>query len=91
MEPRWQSRATVANLLRANQAKGRVLRKALGVVEVFIASQARIDRLTQQIGKGKLGILAAALILQVVRDELAKPELLIQLPNQQQAGVGSDS
>jgi hypothetical protein len=91
MEPRGQSRAAVANLLRTNQAEGRVLRKTLGVVEVFITSQARIDRLAQQIGKGKLGILAAALILQVVGDELAEAEPLVQLPNQQQAGVGGDS
>lgn len=44
---RGKSRAAVANLLRVNQAESRVLRKAHGVVEVFLSSQMRIDRLAQ--------------------------------------------
>jgi hypothetical protein len=43
MEPGGQSRAAVANLLRANQAEGRVLGKALRVVEIFITGRAAVD------------------------------------------------
>jgi hypothetical protein len=38
MEPRRQGRSAIPDLLRANQAEGRVLRKALGVIEIFISS-----------------------------------------------------
>jgi hypothetical protein len=65
--------------------------KALGVVEVFISGQAAVDRLAQPIRQRQLRVLAAAIIGQVVGDELIEPEPLVLLPNQQQAGVGGDS
>jgi len=65
--------------------------KTLGVVEVFISCQAAVDRLAQQIRQRQLRVLAATIIGQVIGDELVEPEPLVQLPNQQQAGVGGDS
>jgi hypothetical protein len=56
MEPRRQGRSAIPDLLRANQAEGRVLRKALGVIEIFISSQAAVDRLAQQIRQRQLRI-----------------------------------
>ena len=91
MQPRGQGRTAVADLLRANQAKGMIVGKALGVVEVFISGQSALDRLAQQIRQRQLRVLAATITGQVVGDGLAEPEPLIQLPNQQQAGVRGDS
>jgi hypothetical protein len=91
MEPGGQGRTAVANLLRADQAEGRIIGKTLGVVEVFISGQAAGDRLAQQIRQGQLRVLAATIIAQVVGDQLAQPEPLVQRPNQQQAGIEGDS
>jgi hypothetical protein len=42
-----------------------------------------LDRLAQQIRKRQLCVLAATMIDEVVADQLAPPELFIQLLNQQ--------
>ena len=91
MEPGGKRRAAIPDLLRANQAEGRVLGKALGVVEIFITGQAAVDRLAQQIRQRQLRIPAATGIGQVVGDQFAQPETFIQLSNHQQASVGRDS
>ena len=91
MEPRGQRRAAIPDLLRANQAEGRVLGKALGVIEIFISSQAAVDRLAQQIRQRQLRIPATTGIGQVVGDQFAQSETCIQLSNHQQASVGRDS
>ena len=64
--------------------------QALGVMEVLIAGQATVDRLAQQIGQGKRGVLAAARIAQVLFDELSQAEPFVQLPHQNQAPVGGE-
>ena len=62
MQPRRQGGPAVANILRAKQAEGWVLRKTLLVVEVLITSQAAVDRLAQQIRQRQLRVLAATRI-----------------------------
>src|ERR1035441_4706647 len=74
MEPGGKRRAAIPDLLRANQAKGWVLGKALRVVEIFITGQAAVDRLAQQIRQRQLRIPAATGIGQIVGDQLAQPE-----------------
>ncbi len=91
MQARGHSRAAIANLLRANQVAGWVLRKALRVFQVFVTGYAAVNRLAQKIGNGKLRVLAATLVLQVAGNELAELESFIQLPNQQRTGIGGDS
>lgn len=44
-------RSAPAGLFRTDQPEGRVLGEPLGVVEVFVTSQATIDRLPQQAGR----------------------------------------
>src|ERR1035441_4302963 len=62
MQARRQGRTMEANLLQADQAEGRMNGKAIGVVEVFISSQAAVDRLAHQIRQGPLRVLAATRI-----------------------------
>ena len=48
---------TLPDLLRTDQPERRILGDALGVVHVFIACQATVDRLSQQIRHGQLRVL----------------------------------
>ena len=64
--------------------------QALGVIDVLVAGQVTVDRLAQQIGQGKRGVLAAARVAQVLFDELSQAEPFVQLPHQNQATVGGD-
>jgi len=66
------------------------LGKALGVVDILVAGQAAINRLPQQVSQGQLGVLAAARIRQVLSDQIAEAQPLVQLPHQDQAAVGGD-
>jgi hypothetical protein len=43
LRPRGESDASIPDLFRTDEPEGRVLEKTLGVVEVFVASQATID------------------------------------------------
>jgi hypothetical protein len=47
--------------------------------------------LPQQISQGQLGVLTAARIPQVLADQIAEAQTLVQLANQNQAAVGGDS
>ena len=64
--------------------------QALGVMDVLVAGQATVDRLAQQIGQGKRGVLAAARVAQMLFDELSQAEPFVQLPHQNQAAVGGE-
>ena len=64
--------------------------QALGVMDVLATGQATVDRLAQQIGQGKLGVLAAARVPQVLFDELSQAEPFVQLAHQNQATVAGD-
>jgi len=67
-----------------------MLAQALGVMDVLVAGQATVDRLAQQIGQGKRGVLAAARVAQMLFDELSQAEPFVQLAHQNQAAVGGD-
>jgi hypothetical protein len=57
VKPGEKRRAAIPDILRANQAEGWVLRKALCIVVIFINGQAAVDRLAQQIRKGNCVLL----------------------------------
>ena len=79
------------NPLRADQPEGRIGCQSFGVVEVFVACQAAVDRLPQQIGQRKLFIQAVSRVAQVFVDELLRTQSFIQLAHQNQATIGSHS
>ena len=65
--------------------------QSLRVVDILVTSQAAADRLPQQVGEGKLGVLTAARIRQALSDQMAEGQTRVQLANQNQAAVGGDS
>ena len=65
--------------------------KALGVVHVFVARQAALHRLPQQVGLWELCVLTLSGISQVLIDQIAKAQPLVQLAHENQATVGGDS
>jgi hypothetical protein len=85
-----QGRTPVPAFRRSDQAKRWVRRQAHGIVEVFVACQAAVDRLPQQIRYAELRIHTVARIAQVVGDEMLQPEALIQLADQNQPCVRRD-
>jgi hypothetical protein len=52
LQARDQSRAALPNLTRADEPESRILREAFGVVNVFVTSQAAIDRLPSRSASG---------------------------------------
>ena len=90
VQPRGQRCTAIPDLLGANQSESRVLREALGIVEVFITRQAAVDRLAKKVRQRQLRVLAVTGVGQVVGDELAQPESFIQLSDHQQTSIGSD-
>ena len=76
LQARGHSRPSIPDLLRTDQPKGWVLGKPLRVVEVFVARQAAVHRLPQQVGKRKLRVLATSGIGQMLLDQFSKPESL---------------
>jgi hypothetical protein len=91
MQRRGQRRASVPPLRRADQAKRWVGGESLRVVEVFIAGQAAVHRLPQQIHQPELGVQSLSAVAEVLRDGRLQPQSLIQLTDQNEAGVGRDS
>jgi len=77
-----------ANLLGADEPEGRILRKALGVVDILIPGQSAVHRLPQQIDQRQLDIFAPAGIAQVSPHEFAETQTFIQLAYQNQTTVG---
>jgi hypothetical protein len=90
LQPRGKSDASIPYLFRTDEPEGRVLGKPLGVVEVFVASQATIDRLPQQVGEAKLRVLPTA-VRQMLFDQFAESEPLVEFAHQDQATVRSDA
>ena len=85
-----QRRTPLPDLLRADQSEGRILAQPLGVIEILVARQAAVHRLPQQVGKGQLSVLTLTRIRQVLFDQIAETQPLVQLPHQNQAAIGSD-
>jgi hypothetical protein len=58
------------------------LRQPLGIIDILIARHAAVHRLAEQIGQGKLGVLAAPRIIQVLGNEIVQAQSFIQLAYQ---------
>jgi hypothetical protein len=56
------------------------MEKAIRVVEILIAGQSFVDPLAKQITKGKLRVLTATFIHQVVGSRLAPPRAIHSTP-----------
>ena len=61
------------------------------VVEVFVARQAAVDRLPQEIRQRELRVQSVAGVAQVLGDDRLQAEAFIQLADQNQAGVRGDA
>jgi hypothetical protein len=55
------ARLTFPDLLGTDQSERRILREPLGIVDILIARDAAVDRLAEQIGEWKLGVLPLSL------------------------------
>jgi len=66
------------------------LSQPLSVVHVFIACQAAVHRLAEQIGQRELRVLSPAGVGHVLGDEFAEPQPFVQLAHKNQATVGCD-
>jgi hypothetical protein len=66
------------------------LRKPLGVIDILVTSHAAVDGLTEQNGQRKLRIFAAPRITQMLADEVAQTQPLIQLAHQDQTTIRGD-
>jgi hypothetical protein len=64
--------------------------EAFGVVDIFIACQAAVDRLPQQRRQGVLGVLPGPGILQATRRRAGQPEGVIEFPIGEESGVTGD-
>ncbi len=84
MQSGRQRRTPVPPLRRSDQARRRIGREARRVVEVFVARQAAIHGLPEQIRHAELRVQSLSGIVQVA-------QALIQLTDQNQAGVGGDA
>src|SRR6516162_6444477 len=84
-----QSRSTLPDLLRADQPERGILGEALRIVDILVARQATIDRLPDQVGEWELCVLASR-IGDVLRDQVAEAQPLVQFAHKNQAAVGSD-
>jgi hypothetical protein len=61
------------------------------VVEVFVACQAAVDRLSQEIRQRELGVQPVAGVAQVRGDDRPQPEAFVQFADQNQAGIRGDA
>ena len=57
LQARGQRRSALQDLLGADEAEGRVLGEALGVVDILIAGQSAVYRLPYKVGQWQLGVL----------------------------------
>src|SRR6266849_2693843 len=90
LQPGGQSCPSLPDLFGADQPEGRVVGQPLGIVHILIPRQAAVHRLPQQVGEGQARILRPR-VRQVLLDEFAETQPLVQLPDQNQTSVGSDS
>ena len=79
MQRRGQRRTPVPPFRRSDQAKRRIGRETGRVVEVFVARQAAVDRLPQEIRQRELRVQSVAGVAQVLGDDRLQPEAFIQL------------
>jgi hypothetical protein len=91
MQARRQRRPTIPDLLRTDQAEGRILGQPLRIVHIFVSCQATVDGLSQQIGERQLRVLAAPVVHDVFDEERTQSQTFIQLAHQQQTTVGGDA
>ena len=91
MQRRCQHRTPVPALWRPDETKCWVRRHAHRVVEVFVAHEATVDRLPQEIYHAELGVHPLSGIAQVLGDECLQPQTFIQLAHQNEASVRSDA
>ena len=91
MQRRRQGRTAVPDLGRPDETKCRVRRHAHRVVEVFVAREPTVDRLSQEIRQAELGVQALSGVAQVLGDECRQPQAFIQLAHQKETGVGGDA
>ena len=86
-----ERRAPVPPLWRTHQAERRVGGESYRVVQVFVARQAAVDRLAQEVRQPALRVQPLAGVTQVLGDDGVQTEACIQLTYQNQAGVGGDA
>ena len=88
LQPGCQRRASLPDLLRADQPERRILREPFRVVHVFVSRQSAVDGLPQQVSQRQSNVLAPR-IGQVLFDEFTEAQTFVQLPNQDQAAIQS--
>jgi hypothetical protein len=74
----------------AINAKRRILRKPLRVVDILIARDAAVDRLAQQVRQRKPRVLPVPRVGQVLGDEITEAQTFVQLTYRNQAAVGGE-
>ena len=74
-----ERRAPVLPLWRTNQAERRVGGESYRVVKVFVARQAAVDRLAQEVRQPELRVQPLAGVTQVLGDDGVQTEAFIQL------------
>ena len=89
MQRRGQRRTAVPKLWRPDEPKCWVRRHAHRIVEVFVAREPAVDRLSQEIRQAELGVQALSGVAQVLGDECRPPQAFIQLAHQKETGVGA--
>ena len=91
VQRRGQRPTPVPARWRSDETKRRVCRHAHRVVEVFVAREPAVDRLSQQIRQAELGIQPLSGVAEVLRDECRQPQAFIQLAYQNETGIGGDA
>ena len=91
MQRRGQRATSVPELWRPDETKRRVRRHAHRIVQVFVAREPTVDRLSQEIRQAELGVQALSGVAQVLGDEWRQPQAFIQLAHQNETGVGGDA
>lgn len=84
------SRLDVLGPATHHRPQGGIEAEALGVVHIFIACQAAVDRLPQQRRQGVLGVLPGPGILQAARCCPRQPEGIIEFPIAEESAVTGD-
>jgi hypothetical protein len=90
VECRGERDARVPPLARGQHAKRRILGQPFGVVGVFVAGQAAVDRLAEEVRQGELPIVSGTRIGEVPFDQSIKAETFVQRAREQQPGIGGD-
>ena len=86
---RRQSSSALPDLLRPDQPERRIVAEALRIVHVLIAGQPAVDGLPDQVGEWEPRVLAPR-IGDVLRDQVADAQSLVQLAYEDEPAVGGD-